>query len=49
MTPDTIANVLISLVFAVLKASGLTEEEAKQKMQMKVAQVEQLPPLPMDI
>jgi len=49
MTPDMIANALIALVFAILKAQGLSEEEAKAKMQAKVAQVEQLPQLPMDI
>jgi len=48
MTPDMIANALIGLVFAIMKAQGLSVEEAKAKMQAKVAQVESLPPLPMN-
>lgn len=42
-------NGILSAIFAVMKAQGLSEEEAKAVLAAKVAQIEQLPPLPMDI
>jgi hypothetical protein len=46
---DMLVNAVIIAIFAAMKASGMSEEEAKAKFQEKVAQVEQLPQLPMDI
>ena len=46
---NMLIDAIIVAVFSVLKASGLTAEEAKAKFQEKVAQVESLPPMPMDL
>ena len=45
---DGAINAILAAIFAILKAQGLSEEEAKAKMQAKVAQIEALPPLPVD-
>jgi len=49
MTPEmNIAiNLALSGIFAIMKASGMAEEEAKAQLQAKVAQIESLNPLPM--
>ena len=46
---DMLINGILSVIFAVMKAQGLSEEEAKAALAAKVAQVEALPPLPMDV
>ena len=46
---DMAVNVILSALFAFMKAQGLSEEEAKTKLWEKVDQIEKLPPLPMDI
>lgn len=46
---DMAVNVILSAIFAFMKAQGLSEEEAKLKLMEKVDQIEKLPPLPMDI
>jgi len=46
---DIGSNFVLSLLFAYMKAQGLSEEEAKAQLTLKVAQIEALPPLPMDI
>ena len=46
---DMAVNVILSAIFAFMKAQGLSEEEAKTKLWEKVDQIEKLPPLPMDI
>lgn len=46
---DMAVNVILSAIFAYMKAQGLSEEEAKLKLWEKVDQIEALPPLPMDI
>ena len=46
---DMMINAVLAAIFAVMKAQGLSEEEAKEALAAKVAHVESLPPLPMDI
>ena len=46
---DIILNGVLSALFAYLKAQGMAAEEAKTALAAKVAQIEALPPLPMDI
>lgn len=46
---DILINGVLSIIFAVMKAQGLSEEEAKTKLWEKVDQIEKLPQLPMDI
>ena len=46
---DMAINAILAVVFAIMKAWGLSEEEAKAALAAKVAQVAALPQLPMDI
>jgi len=46
---DMWINGILSAIFAIMKAQGMAEEEAKAALTVKVAQIETLPPLPMDI
>ena len=46
---DMLINGILSAIFAVMKAQGMAAEEAKTALAAKVAQIEALPPLPMDI
>lgn len=46
---NSLINGGLAMLFAILKASGLSEEEAKAALQAKVATIETLPQLPMDI
>ena len=49
MGVDLAINAIIAGVYAIMKAQGLSEEEARVALAAKVAQIESLPPLPMDI
>lgn len=46
---DMAVNMVLSAIFTYIKAQGLSEEEAKAALAAKIAQIEALPPLPMDI
>ena len=46
---NALINGGLAMVFAILKASGMTEEQAKADLQNRVANIEALPQLPMDI
>jgi hypothetical protein len=45
---DMLINSVLALIFAVIKAQGLSEEQAKAEMEAKVSQIENLTPLPVD-
>lgn len=45
---DMAINAVIAGVFAIMKAQGMAEEEAKQKLIEMINKIEQLKPLPVD-
>lgn len=45
---DVVVNAILSALFSILKAYGMSEEEAKLALANKINQIESLPPLPTD-
>ena len=47
-TMNALINALIMIIMSIMKAAGITEEEAKAKLLALILKVEELPELPMD-